>query len=82
MYSFLTYLLLFIVPVVKNDSKLCVKHQFISPSLYNQITQLIFITDIFRPRIKCTTLFGGTLCLCEVSQFLSKLLTDHATAAR
>ena len=73
---------LFIVPVVKNDLKLCVNHQFIAPSLYNQITQLIFITDIFRPRIKCTTLFGGTLCLCKVSRILSKLLTDHATAAR
>ena len=52
---------LFIVPVVKNDLKLCVNHQFIAPSLYNQITQLIFM-DIFRPKIKCTTLFGGTLC--------------------
>ena len=30
-------------------AKLCVNHQFIVPSLYNQITQLIFITDIFRP---------------------------------
>ena len=37
---------LFIVPVVKNDLKLCVNHQFIAPSLYNQITQLIFITYI------------------------------------
>ena len=27
-------------------------------------------------------LFGGTLCLSEVSRFLSKLLTDHVTAAR
>ena len=69
---------LFIVPMLKNDLKLCVNHQFIAPSLYNQITQLIFITDIFRPRIKCTTLFGGTLCLCEVSRFLSKFLTDLA----
>ena len=43
---------LFIVPLVKNDLKLCVNHQFIAPSLYNQITQLIFITDIFRPKIK------------------------------
>ena len=66
---------LFFVPVLKKDLKLCVNHQFIAPSLYNQITQLIFITDIFRPKIKCTTLFGGTLCLCEVSRFLSKLLT-------
>ena len=49
---------LFIVVVVKNDLKLCVNHQFIAPSLYNQITQLIFITDISRPKIKCTTLFG------------------------
>ena len=57
---------LFIVPVVKNYLKLCVNQQFIAPSLYNQITQLIFITDRFRPKIKCTTLFGGTLCLCEV----------------
>ena len=57
---------LFIVPMLKNDLKLCVNHQFIAPSLYNQITQLIFITDRFRPKIKCTTLFGGTLCLCEV----------------
>ena len=73
---------LFIVPVVENDLKLSVNHQFIATSLYNQRTQLIFITDIFRPKIKCTTLFGGTLCLCEVSRFLSKLLTDHATAAR
>ena len=56
---------LFIVPMLKNDLKLCVNHQFIAPSLYNQITQLIFITDIFRPKIKCTTLFGGTLCLCK-----------------
>ena len=70
------------MPVVKNDLKLGVKYQFIAPSLFNQITQLIFITDIFRPKIKCTTLFGGTLCLCEVSRFLSKLLTDHATAAK
>ena len=31
--------------MVKNDLKLCVNHQFIAPSLYNQITQLIFITD-------------------------------------
>ena len=46
---------LFIVPAVKNDLRLCVNHQLIAPSLYNQITQLIFITDIFRPRIKCTT---------------------------
>ena len=29
---------------------------------------IIFITDIFRPKIKCTTLFGGLLCLCEVSR--------------
>ena len=43
---------LFIVPVVKNNLKLCVNHQFIAPSLYNQITQLIFITDKFRPKIK------------------------------
>ena len=41
---------LFIVPVVKNDLK-----------LNNHITQLIFIAGIFRPKIKCTTLFGGTL---------------------
>ena len=68
--------------MLKNDLKLCVNHQFIAPSLYNQITQLIFVTDIFRPKIKCTTLFGGLLCLCEVSRFLSKLLTDHATAAK
>ena len=61
--------------MVKNDSKLCVNHQFIAPWLYNQITLLIFIIDILRPKIKCTTLFGGTLCLCEVSRFLSKLLT-------
>ena len=64
------------------DLKLCVNHQFIAPSLYNQITQLILITDIFRPKIKCTSLFGGTLCLWEVSRFLSNLCTDHATAAR
>ena len=57
---------LFIVPVVKNDLKLCVNHQFIAPSLYNQITQLIFITDIFRPKIKCTTLFGARF-VCESS---------------
>ena len=44
--------LLFIVPVVKSDLKLCVNHQFVAPSLYNQITHLIFITDIFRPKIK------------------------------
>ena len=43
------------LPVVK---KLSVNHQFIAPSLYNQITQLIFITDIIKPKIKCTTLFG------------------------
>ena len=65
--------------MLKNDLKLCVNHQFIAPSLYNQITQLIFITDIFRPKIKYTTLFGGLLCLYKVSRFLSKLLTDHAT---
>ena len=35
------------MPVVKNDLKLCVNHQFIAPSLYNQITQLISITDTF-----------------------------------
>ena len=70
------------MPVVKNDLKLCVNHQFIAPLSYNQITQLIFITDIFRPKIKCTTLFGGMLCLGEVSRFLSKFLTDHAMAAR
>ena len=64
------------MPVVKNDLKLYVNHQFIAPSLYNQITWLIFITDIFRPRIKCTTLFGGALCLCEVSRFLSNFLTS------
>ena len=73
---------LFIVPVVKNVLKLYVNPQFIAPSLYNQITWLIFITDIFRPRIKCTTLFGSALCLCEVSCFLSKFLTDHAAASR
>ena len=67
------------LPVVK---KLSVNHQFIAPSLYNQITQLIFITDIIKPKIKCTTLFGGTLFLCEVSRFLSKFLTDHVAAAR
>ena len=61
------------MPVVNNDLKLCVNHQFIAPSLYNQITQLVFVTDIFRPRIKCTTLFGGTLGLCEVSHFRSRL---------
>ena len=44
------------LPVVK---KLSVNHQFIAPSLYNQITQLIFITDIIKPKIKCTTLFGA-----------------------
>ena len=38
------------------------------------------MTDIFRPKIKCKTLFGGTLCLCEVSRFLSKFLTDYAAA--
>ena len=27
----------FIVPVVKNDLKLCVNHRFIAPSLYSQI---------------------------------------------
>ena len=43
------------LPVVK---KLSVNHQFIAPSLYNQITQLIFITDIIKPKTKCTTLFG------------------------
>ena len=69
--QFWLWYFLFIVPVVKNDLKLCVNHQFIAPSPYNQITQLIFITDIFRPKIKCTTLFGGTLCLSEVSRFLS-----------
>ena len=31
---------------------LCINHQFFAPSLYNHITQLIFITDIFRPKIK------------------------------
>ena len=35
------------MPVVKNDLKLCVNHQSIPPSLYNQINQLISITDIF-----------------------------------
>ena len=35
------------MPVVKNDLKLCVNHQFIAPSLYNQITQLISITVTF-----------------------------------
>ena len=80
--QFLLCYFLFIVPMLKNDLKLCVNHQFIAPSLYNQITQLIFITDIFRPKIKCTTLFGGLLCLCEVSRFLSKLLTDHTKAAK
>ena len=59
--------------MVKNDLKLSVYHQLIAPSLYNQITQMIFITDIFRPRIKCITVFGGTLCLCEISRFLSNL---------
>ena len=44
------------LPVVK---KLSVNHQFIVPSLYNQITQLIFITDIIKPKIKCTTFFGA-----------------------
>ena len=39
-------------PFVKNDLKLCVNHQFIAPLLYNQITQLIFITDIFRPKVQ------------------------------
>ena len=48
---------LFIVPLVKKDLKLCVNHQFIAPSLYNQITQLIFITDIFRPKIKMYNAF-------------------------
>ena len=52
--------------MVKNDLKLCVNHQFIAPSLYNQITQLIFITDIFRPKIKCTMLFSSSLSLCVV----------------
>ena len=65
------------MPVAKNDLKLRVNQQFIVPSLYNQMIQLVFITDTFRPRIKCTT-----LCLCEVSRFLSKFLTDHAAAAR
>ena len=76
-YPVLT-LLFPIVPMLKNDLKLCVNHQFIAPSLYNQITQLIFITDIFRPKRKCTTFFAGTLCLCKVSRFLSTLLTAHA----
>ena len=80
--QFLLCYFLLIVPMLKNDLNLCVNHQFIAPPLYNQITQLIFITDIFRPKIKCTTLFGGLLCLCQVSRFLSKLLTDHATAAK
>ena len=56
---------LFIVPVVKND-------QLIAPSLYNQVTQLIFITDIFRPKIKCTTLFGGNLCFVRGQLFSVK----------
>ena len=43
---------LFIVPVVKNVLKLYVNPQFIAPSLCNQITWLIFITEIFKPRIK------------------------------
>ena len=73
---------LFIVPVVKNDLKLCVNHRFIAPSLYSQITQLIFITDVFTPRIKCTTLFDGMLFLTEVIHFLSKFLTDPTAAAR
>ena len=68
--------------MVENDLKLCVNHQFIAPSLDNQVTKLIFITDIFRPWIKCTTLFGGALCLCDVSHFMSKLLTDDATTVR
>ena len=62
---------LFFVPVLKKDLKLSVNHQFIAPSFYNQITQLIFITDIFRPKRKCTTFFARTLCLSEVSRFLS-----------
>ena len=62
---------LFFVPVLKKDWKMCVNHQFTAPSLYNQRTQLIFITDIFRPKRKCTTFFAGTLCLCKVSRFLS-----------
>ena len=69
------------MPIVKNDLKLSVNRQFIAPSLYNQITQLIFITDIFRPRIKCTTLFGGALYLYEVRRFLSKFFSNHAAAA-
>ena len=48
---------LFIVPVAKTDLKLSVNQQFIAPSLYNQMTQLVFLTDTFRPRIKCTTPF-------------------------
>ena len=58
--------------MLKNDLKLCVNHQFIAPSLYNQITQLIFITDIFRPKIKCTTLFGGNLCFVRGQSFSVK----------
>ena len=57
--QFLLCYFLFVVPVVKNDLKLCVNHQFIAPSLHNQITQLIIITDIFGPKIKYITLFGN-----------------------
>ena len=37
--------------MVKANHALSNSAQFITPSLYNQITQLIFITDIFTPRI-------------------------------
>ena len=73
---FLLRSFLFIVPVVKNDLKRFVNHQFIVPSLYNQITQLIFITDIFRSRIKCTT-----LCLFVRGQSFSVKTFDRSRSS-
>ena len=43
----MTLFFVFIMPLVKNDLMLCVYLQFIAPSLYNQITWLIFITDSY-----------------------------------
>ena len=68
-----------VVRFVKNDIKLCFYRRFIVPSLYNQITQLIFIMYIQTEDINVQRF--GTLCLYEVNRFLSKFLTDHAAAA-
>ena len=69
---------IFIVPGVKNDLKLCVNHQFITPSLYDQIAKPIFITDILRPVGGRGGSYFPYILLSEIQTMLSQLAKRSA----